>query len=116
MLAPLAHHLGTSRVPLNWHVAHGTGLDVVKGPDVQEPAVGSVLLLVVPNHFLAVLLARLPGVEVPRAPDTEALGAARAVGRARLIPRGVADVANGLTVGAGAPSPVRIQCDLCADK
>ena len=108
MATPPTHHLSTARVPLYWHGAHGTSLDVLPlhlpYPHAEVPHLPA--LLDEEGPVLGAGEAGVPGggAEAAELLDTGGTGDGHPLG---LGPR--ADVADGVAPSAGAPRSVGVQ-------
>ena len=114
MLTPLAHHLSAARVPLYWHGAHRTSLDVLSLHLPYPHAEVSHLPALLDKEG-PVLRAGEAGVPAGRAEAAELLDAGGAGdGHALGLGAGT-DVADGVTPSAGAPRTVCVQGNFCRE-
>lgn len=112
VLTPLAHHLSAARVPLYWHGAHRTSLDVLSLHLPYPHAEVSHLPALLDKEG-PILGAGEAGVPAGRAEAAELLDTGGAGdGHALGLGAGT-DVADGVTPSAGAPRTVCVQGNFC---
>ena len=111
MLTPLAHHLSAARVPLYWHGAHRTSLDVLSLHLPYPHAEVSHLPALLDKEG-PILGAGEAGVPAGRAEAAELLDTGGAGDGDPLGLGSRADVANCVAASTGAPRPVCVERDL----